>query len=79
MKPDSIDSHVEDTLIAGLVFCDRYAVEFVKAMHDPVCNGYRTVGFWFDTHVQPNGEEFHHLTREGGHSHRHSSCRRRHR
>ncbi len=24
----------------------------------------------FDTHIQPNGEESYHLTREGGHSHR---------
>lgn len=27
-------------------------------------------GVLFDTHIQPNGEESYHLTREGGHSHR---------
>ena len=36
-ETDSIDSHVEDTLIAGAGICDRHAVEFVvsKALNHP--------------------------------------------
>lgn len=30
-ETDSIDSHVEDTLIAGAGICDRHAVEFVAS------------------------------------------------
>lgn len=38
-------------------------------MPAPAFSGDRS-GVLFDTCVQPNGEESHHLTREGGHSHR---------
>lgn len=30
-ETDSIDSHVEDTMIAGAGICDRHAVEFVAS------------------------------------------------
>lgn len=38
-ETDSIDSHVEDTLIAGLVFAIAMQLNLSPAMHDPVCNG----------------------------------------
>ncbi|HFL4576126.1 TPA: L-aspartate oxidase [Escherichia coli] len=69
-ETDSIDSHVDDTLIAGAGICDRHAVEFVASNARSCVQWLIDQGVLFDTHVQPNGEESYHLTREGGHSHR---------
>ena len=69
-ETDSIDSHVEDTLIAGAGICDRHAAEFVASNARSCVQWLIDQGVLFDTHVQPNGEESYHLTREGGHSHR---------
>ncbi|EFC6753445.1 L-aspartate oxidase [Escherichia coli] len=69
-ETDSIDSHVEDTLIAGAGICDRHAVEFVASNARSCVQWLIDQVVLFDTHVQPNGEESYHLTREGGHSHR---------
>ncbi len=69
-ETDSIDSHVEDTLIAGAGICDRHAVEFVASNARSCVQWLIDRGVLFDTHIQPNGEESYHLTREGGHSHR---------
>ena len=69
-ETDSIDSHVEDTLIAGAGICDRHAVEFVASNARFCVQWLIDQGVLFDTHIQPNGEESYHLTREGGHSHR---------
>lgn len=69
-ETDSIDSHVEDTLIAGAGICDRHAVEFVASNARSCVQWLINQGVLFDTHIQPNGEESYHLTREGGHSHR---------
>ncbi|HDI7938231.1 TPA: L-aspartate oxidase [Escherichia coli] len=69
-ETDIIDSHVEDTLIAGAGICDRHAVEFVASNARSCVQWLIDQGVLFDTHVQPNGEESYHLTREGGHSHR---------
>ncbi|EIW6418648.1 L-aspartate oxidase [Escherichia coli] len=69
-ETDSIDSHVEDTLIAGAGICDRHAVEFVASNARSCVQWLIDQGVLFDTHVQPNGEESYHLTREGGHSYR---------
>ncbi|MEQ5312321.1 L-aspartate oxidase [Escherichia coli] len=69
-ETDSIDSHVEDTLIAGAGICDRHAVELVASNARSCVQWLIDQGVLFDTHVQPNGEESYHLTREGGHSHR---------
>ena len=67
---DSISSHVEDTLIAGAGIVDRHAAEFVASNARPCVQWLIDQGVLFDTHVQPNGAESYHLTREGGHSHR---------
>ena len=69
-ETDSIDSHVEDPLIAGAGICDRHAVEFVASNARSCVQWLIDQGVLFDTHIQPNGEESYHLTREGGHSHR---------
>ncbi|EFN6914188.1 L-aspartate oxidase [Escherichia coli O10] len=69
-ETDSIDSHVEDTLIVGAGICDRHAVEFVASNARSCVQWLIDQGVLFDTHVRPNGEESYHLTREGGHSHR---------
>ena len=69
-ETDSIDSHVEDTLIAGAGICDRHAVEFVASNARSCVQWLIDQGVLLDTHIQPNGEESYHLTREGGHSHR---------
>ncbi|MEB6378742.1 L-aspartate oxidase [Leclercia adecarboxylata] len=69
-ETDSIDSHVEDTLIAGGGIVDRHAAEFVAGNARHCVQWLIDQGVLFDTHVQANGEESYHLTREGGHSHR---------
>ncbi|MGS5490455.1 L-aspartate oxidase [Escherichia coli] len=69
-ETDSIDSHVEDTLIAGGGICDCHAVEFVASNARSCVQWLIDQGVLFDTHIQPNGAESYHLTREGGHSHR---------
>ncbi|MEG6216169.1 L-aspartate oxidase [Enterobacter quasihormaechei] len=69
-ETDSIASHVEDTLIAGAGIVDEHAAEFVASNARHCVQWLIDQGVLFDTHVQPNGEESYHLTREGGHSHR---------
>ena len=69
-ETDSIDSHIEDTLIAGAGICDRQAVSFVASNAKNCVQWLIDQGVLFDTQVQANGEESYHLTREGGHSHR---------
>jgi len=69
-ETDSSDSHVEDTLIAGGGIVDKHAAEFVASNARHCVQWLIDQGVLFDTHVQPNGEESYHLTREGGHSHR---------
>ncbi|WP_449557089.1 L-aspartate oxidase [Huaxiibacter chinensis] len=69
-ETDSIASHVEDTLIAGAGIVDRHAAEYVASNARHCVQWLIDQGVLFDTHIQPNGEEAYHLTREGGHSHR---------
>lgn len=69
-ETDSIESHIEDTLIAGAGICDRDAVSFVASNAKRCVQWLIDQGVLFDTQVQSNGEASYHLTREGGHSHR---------
>ncbi len=69
-ETDSVESHVEDTLIAGAGLCDRHAVSFVASNARPCVQWLIDQGVLFDTQTQANGEQSYHLTREGGHSHR---------
>ena len=67
---DSIESHIQDTLVAGAGLCDEEAVRFT------VENGRRAVEWLIDRGVQftkeqvEGGQWRYHLNREGGHSHR---------
>ena len=69
-ETDSIESHIEDTLIAGAGLCERDAVSFVASNAKLCVQWLIEQGVIFDTQIQPNGDAGYHLTREGGHSHR---------
>lgn len=69
-ETDSIDSHVDDTLIAGAGLCDKEAVEFIASNARSCVQWLIDQGVLFDTETNASGEERYHLTREGGHSHR---------
>lgn len=70
-ESDSIDSHVQDTLIAGAGICNVKTVRFI-AEHAKECVQWLIDGgVPFDRiEDQEEGEPRYHLTREGGHSHR---------
>ena len=63
---DTVDSHVEDTLVAGGGLCKRSAVEFTVQNSRGCVEWLVEQGVDFDLR---DDQEFH-LTREGGHSHR---------
>ena len=64
-KGDTIEAHVQDTLVAGAGLCDEEAARFVVT-HAP-----ETVRWLQDLGVPFSLEDGHlHLTREGGHSER---------
>lgn len=67
---DSIESHVEDTLIAGAGICQKEAVEFIASNAKHCVQWLIDQGVLFDTEITESGETQYHLTREGGHSHR---------
>ncbi len=67
---DSVNSHIEDTLIAGAGLCHRDVVQFTVERSAYVINWLIELGVNFDTETQPDGSKEFHLTKEGGHSHR---------
>ena len=69
-ETDSIESHVEDTLIAGAGLCEREAVSFVASNARHCVQWLIDNGVAFDRDPQAAGDMPYHLTREGGHSHR---------
>ncbi|MDU6388869.1 MULTISPECIES: L-aspartate oxidase [unclassified Pantoea] len=69
-ESDSIESHVEDTLIAGAGLCEREAVSFVASNARHCVQWLIDNGVAFDRDPQAAGDMPYHLTREGGHSHR---------
>ncbi|MTD37845.1 L-aspartate oxidase [Erwinia sp. CPCC 100877] len=69
-EDDSIDAHVDDTLIAGAGICDPEAVRFVASHARECVQWLIDNGVAFDTEPRPDGNQGYHLTREGGHSHR---------
>lgn len=68
-ETDSIESHVQDTLIAGAGLCDKAAVEFIAQNARDCVQWLIDYGVPFDVEEQDGAQKFH-LTREGGHSHR---------
>ena len=69
-ETDSIESHVEDTLIAGGGLCEREAVSFIASNARHCVQWLIDNGVLFDKDTPANHEQPYHLTREGGHSHR---------
>lgn len=69
-ETDSIEAHIEDTLIAGAGLCDREAVSFIASNARHCVQWLIDNGVAFDLDPQASGEMRYHLTREGGHSHR---------
>lgn len=67
---DSIESHIEDTLIAGAGLCDPEIVKLTVTYGKNSINWLREQGVEFTEESIGNGETKLHLTREGGHSHR---------
>ncbi len=69
---DSIQSHIDDTLVAGAGLCDEEAVRFVVERGKDAIQGLIDLGVEFDrTGQEPKEDGYdYHLTREGGHSHR---------
>ncbi len=68
---DSIQSHIDDTLVAGAGLCDEEAVRFVVERGRDAIESLINLGVEFDksNSVHEDGYDYH-LTREGGHSHR---------
>lgn len=71
LKPtDSFDSHIEDTINAGVGLCDPEAVKFTVENAPESIQWLIDLGVPFTTDQHRNGKRDFHLTREGGHSHR---------
>ncbi len=66
---DSVDSHVQDTLIAGAGICDEEVVHYTASNAKACLEWLIEQGVDFDKE-DINGQKKYHLTREGGHSHR---------
>ena len=66
VNPDSVESHIEDTIKTGAGLCDEDIVKFVTS------NGKEAIDWLIEQGVNFSTEdnEHFHLTQEGGHSHR---------
>ena len=69
-ETDSIESHIEDTLVAGAGLCERETVSFIARNARHCVQWLIDHGVHFDKESPENNESRYHLTREGGHSHR---------
>lgn len=67
---DSIESHIEDTLIAGAGLCNPDAVRFVVTHAKNEIHWLIDQGVEFTKVEEADGSIDFHLTKEGGHSHR---------
>ncbi|HVL02249.1 MAG TPA: FAD-binding protein, partial [Dongiaceae bacterium] len=67
---DSVQAHIEDTLIAGAGLCHEDAVRMTVENGPDAIRWLIGQGVGFTTEEQDNGQTEYHLTREGGHSHR---------
>jgi L-aspartate oxidase len=68
---DSVESHIEDTLVAGAGICHEDVVRFTVERSSAIIDWLVELGVQFDMRWSKTDRraEFH-LTREGGHSHR---------
>lgn len=67
---DSIESHIDDTLIAGAGLCDEEAVRFIVSQGEASIDQLIKAGVAFSKDEAHEDGYGYHLTREGGHSHR---------
>ena len=67
---DSLEAHVQDTLIAGAGLCDEAAVRYTVAHGAEVVHWLLERGVAFTRDENDPANQRLHLTREGGHSHR---------
>ncbi len=67
---DSIESHIQDTLVAGAGLCNPEVVRFTVEHGREVIDWLSRQGVPFTIETKANGSVDYHLTREGGHSHR---------
>lgn len=67
---DSIESHIQDTLIAGAGLCNRASVRFTVEHARESIEWLGQQGVCFTTEARSDGSIDYHLTREGGHTHR---------
>lgn len=69
-ETDSIQSHIEDTIIAGAGLCDKETVSFVVSEGRKTIENLIKNGVTFSKNNQMEDGYGYHLTQEGGHSHR---------
>ncbi len=69
-EQDSVESHVEDTQIAGSGICDTDVVDFIARNAKDCVQWLIDGGVPFDQEDSDDEIPRYHLTREGGHSHR---------
>ncbi len=67
---DSIESHIQDTLIAGAGLCNIEAVRTTVIQGKKNIEWLKKQGVDFTQKQTEDGKETYHLNREGGHSHR---------
>jgi len=67
---DSIESHIQDTLVAGAGLCHEDAVRFTVTNSADAIKWLVDIGVSFDTRISASGKNQLHLTREGGHAER---------
>jgi len=67
---DSIEKHINDTLIAGAGLCHEDAVRHTVTNSAAAINWLVDIGVSFTTRISASGKEELHLTKEGGHGER---------
>ena len=67
---DTFSAHIQDTLQAGGGLCHPETVEFTVQRGPAAIRWLIKQGVGFTRELGPDGRPHHHLTREGGHSHR---------
>lgn len=69
-QEDTLENHIQDTLVAGWGLCDPHAVSFTVRRAKSAIEWLIAQGVEFTHHVDEKGERQYHLHQEGGHSHR---------
>ena len=67
-ESDSLNSHVEDTILAGDGLCDKSTVEFIVGRAKDRVEWLSKKGVQFTKRRSKSGKDEYHLSQEGGHS-----------